>query len=314
MEQLGLRPLVITGATGFLGRHLVARLAPLWKAEIFAIGREPGAAPAGVRVVRGDLRDPAVFDGTIPPGSVVVHLAYDGEAGHDANVGMAVGLARACVRARVERLVHVSTANVVGVRDEAWVTETTLSRATTDYQRTKLAVEDSLVRETDGRLVLVTLRPTSIFGRGGASLRKLARDLRTRFWAINYTRSSLFGRRPMNLVPVETCVAAIEFALSSARAAEDRLYLVSEDESPDNNFRDVERVLRMGLGLSDYPMPPLPLPAGWLRLALLATGRLVVFPATRFSGARLRSAGFLAPISFSAALDRFARQAAGEQD
>jgi nucleoside-diphosphate-sugar epimerase len=262
--------------------------------------------PEGVRAVQSDLRHESGLDRSIPQGSLVVHLAYDSDGGHDANVAMAVALARACVRARVERLVHVSTAAVVGVRDEPWVTETTPPNATTAYQRAKLAVEESLAGETSGQLALVTLRPTSVFGEGGASLKKLAHDLLRGSWLLNYARSGLFARRPMNLVPVETCIAAIEFALTSPRAAGDRMYLVSDDESEENNFRDVERVLRRTFGLHAYTLPPLPLTC--LRLLLRITGRLVVSPATRFSSARLRSAGFVAPITFVDALEHYARQ------
>jgi nucleoside-diphosphate-sugar epimerase len=308
------RPLVVTGASGFVGRHVVACLAPLWNAEIFALSRHAGAAlPDGVRFVRADLREAGAVERMVPQGSVVVHLAYDTGAGHDANIAMTVAMARACVRANVERLVHVSTAAVVGISADPWVTEATPSQARSAYQRTKLAIEETIVREIGGRVDLVTLRPTSVFGPDGPNLRKLAYDLRTRFWGINYARSSLFSRRPMNLVPVETCAAAIEFALSASRAVEDRLYLVAEDDAPDNNFRDVERRLRSSLGLSNYPVPLLPLPPSVLQLALRATGRLVLSPGTRFSSDRLRRAGFVAPISFSAALDRYAQHIASGQ-
>jgi len=305
------RPLIVTGASGFLGRHVLGRLVPVWQAEARAVvRREASAGAAGAHTICGDLRDEQFLDRAIPRGGVVVHLAYDGAAGRDVNLLMADRLGEACARAGVERLVHVSTAVVVGRCDEPWVTESTPARPVTEYQRAKLAVEETLKRHAKGRFPLVILRPTAIFGEGGANLRVLVRRLRQNSMLANYFRSSLSNRRAMNLVPVDTVAAAVQFGLESAQALEDGLYLVSEDEVAANNFHDVERTLRSGLGMRDYPVPPLPLPASGLAVALRLTGRMALHPMTRFSAGRLRRAGFVAPITFSDALARYSRHVA----
>jgi hypothetical protein len=105
------------------------------------------------------------------------------------------------------------------------------------------------------------------------NLKKLVTDLTTRPWHENYLRSCLFGSRPMNLVPVETVVAAVLFAATSARAVEDGRYLVADDEAHENNFRDVEAIVRRELQLPDYPIPRLPVPATALTMALKAARR-----------------------------------------
>lgn len=55
--------IVVTGATGNVGRELVPRLVAAG-APVRAVTRDPAAAdlPAGVEVVRGDLLDPATLD------------------------------------------------------------------------------------------------------------------------------------------------------------------------------------------------------------------------------------------------------------
>ncbi len=269
---------------------------------------------AGVRLVTGDVNDGAFLDRTIPRGSAVVNLIYDFDGSPETNITLATSLAEACARAGVERLVHVSTAGVIGLSPDPVVTEATEPRPVTAYQQTKLEIERVIARIAANQFPLVILRPTSVFGPGGASLVSLTRHLRQRARVVNYLRSSLSGRRAMNLVPVETVAASIEFALESQRAVEDRLYLVSEDAAPENNFRDVEQTLQRGLGMKDYPVAPLPLPQFCLTTAQRLIGRLSLYPSTRFSAAKLARAGFTAPITFQQAVENYAERAAGGSD
>ena len=308
--RLDTRPLVIAGATGFLGRHLVASARGMRRPPILAIARpESRDLPEGIVPVRGDMADAAFLQQAIPTGSAVVNLVYAADSTPERNLAFAEALAEACARAGVERLVHVSTAVVVGLCADREVTELTVPRPVTDYQRTKLEIERTLSKRARGRFPLVILRPTGVFGAGGANLVKLTRNLRHGSRLVNYVRSSLSGRRAMNLVPVETVVAAIEFVLESPRALQDELYIVSEDACAENNFGDVERILQQALGVKSYPVAPLPVPEVCLTVAQRLTGRLSIHPATRFSGARLARAGFVPPTTFQQALENYATQA-----
>jgi hypothetical protein len=114
----------------------------------------------------------------------------------------------------------------------------------------------------------------------------------------------------MNLVPAETVAAAILHLAGQPRERLQSLYLVSADEAPENNFRDVERTVRQQLGLRPYPVPVVPLPGIALSAMLGMSRRLSVSPRTRFSSERLRAEGFAAPIAFREALVRFAADAA----
>jgi nucleoside-diphosphate-sugar epimerase len=74
-------------------------------------------------------------------------------------------LVEAALRARVGRLVHVSTADVYGSGHVARVTEKSALKPTHAYERTKLAEEQWLL-ENRGDLDVVILRPARIFGEG----------------------------------------------------------------------------------------------------------------------------------------------------
>ncbi|PKO85208.1 MAG: nucleoside-diphosphate sugar epimerase, partial [Betaproteobacteria bacterium HGW-Betaproteobacteria-12] len=156
------------------------------------------------------------------------------------------------------------------------------------------------------------LRPAAVFGAGGQALRTLVASLRNGSRLANYARASLFGRRAMHLVPVETVVAALLFLCARREALHGEVFIVAEDDAPLNNFRDVERALLAALHRPDYPLPPLPLPAGLLAALLRLRGRSELDPHCRYSAAKLRAQGFAPPVAFAAALAAQAERLAGE--
>ena len=156
------------------------------------------------------------------------------------------------------------------------------------------------------RLERVVLRPTAVFGPGGLNLVKLARSLTTGSRAVNYLRSSLFGRRRMNLVCIDNVVAALSFVIGQSSPLPDRIYIVSDDDDPANNFRDVESALIDRLRLPHYPLPPIALSLDVLRGVLQATGRASVDPRRNYACDRLRRAGYRPPMTLAEGLSRFA--------
>ena len=59
------KPCLVTGASGFLGRHLVRALRARG-ARVRALDvRAPEQAPAGVETIEGDIRDRALLDDAV---------------------------------------------------------------------------------------------------------------------------------------------------------------------------------------------------------------------------------------------------------
>src|SRR5215469_13859797 len=72
-----LRSIFLTGAGGFLGSRVLARLAEDKNREIMCLirGAIPDSSPANVRYVRGDLLDAAAYASQLSTCDAVLHMA-----------------------------------------------------------------------------------------------------------------------------------------------------------------------------------------------------------------------------------------------
>jgi nucleoside-diphosphate-sugar epimerase len=267
--------LVILGASGFLGRTVLA--SPYFPMPIKAVSRK---APSDANYDHGkitwleaDLSAPSALDDVLEPGDVVVNLAYMSNAGDAVNLSLIDNIVQACLRRRAARLVHCSTAVVAGAAGLSRVLETTPCCPLTPYARIKFALEQRVLDATRRGLDVGILRPTAIVGPGGQNLVKLARSLQSGPAIVNYLRASLLARRPMHLVPVRNVAAAVLHLAGLPAPLGGNVYHVSSDDDPDNNFRSVEWTLSVSLGLKPRSLQPLPVPASVLLPLLKAMGR-----------------------------------------
>jgi dihydroflavonol-4-reductase len=119
----------ITGANGFIGAHLLRSAVARGLRPIAFVQRGSSLAPiadlAGrCELIEGDLREPASVDAFVARCGAVFHLAglnrywvRDRTQFHAVNVAGVRCVAEACVRHRVERLVHASSCITLGASD-----------------------------------------------------------------------------------------------------------------------------------------------------------------------------------------------------
>jgi uncharacterized protein YbjT (DUF2867 family) len=151
---------LILGGTGFVGRHVCARLAKAgWRVTVPS--RQPErAAPlrklSQLEVVPADVHDEAALTRLLAGQDAVVNLVAilhgDAAAFDKVHVELPQKLARACAATGVRRLVHVSALGAA-------------LDAPSMYQRSKARGEAALQTAADaGKLDLTLLRPSVIFG------------------------------------------------------------------------------------------------------------------------------------------------------
>jgi UDP-glucose 4-epimerase len=244
---------LMTGASGFIGRHLVGHLAGGgW--QVVAAAREPGSIGAGAGVtvrVLPDLGGPVDWPALVDGVSHVVHLAgiahATGAIGDErymaVNAGATAALARAAREAGVRRVVLMSSVRAQsGATSSKILTERDEPRPTDAYGRSKLAAEQALREELQASATEWTvLRPVLVYGPGvKGNLRLLYRLAAS---PLPLPLAGLDNRR--SLVGVSTLASAVDHVLE-APACAGGIFLVS-DATP-VSVTGIVVALRAGLG------------------------------------------------------------------
>lgn len=299
-------PLIVTGGTGFIGRHLLHAARPR---PIRALTRMSGLRAdhdPDVCWVEGDLASSAVWRGLLVPGCTVINLAYPSGLSDAQVVEAAEQMVRECAENNVARLIHCSTVSVYGRTPGGIIDESTSCNPLDGYGRRKLAIENA-IRDTDpGVCEVAVLRPAAVFGSGGQNLVSLMRSLCRGNRAAHYLRGALFGRRKMHLVPVQTVVSALLFLAEVRQSIAGQIFNVSDDDDPRNNYQEVERILSEALGVDGRrAFPPL-MPPAVLKGMLRLRGRSELDPYCAYAGDKLRRWGFASSVDLVAELRSFA--------
>ena len=166
---------VVTGGSGFIGRHVVSRLCARGD-EVVVVDLKPFRSPEAACVV-GDLRDPEIVARAITPGTDgVVHLAAitsvllsakDPHAVFQTNVDATELVLERCRELGVGRFVFASTNAVAGNVGAVTNDETGLPRPLTPSVATKAAAEMLLCAYAASyQMTTVALRFTNVYGAG----------------------------------------------------------------------------------------------------------------------------------------------------
>lgn len=304
--------IVITGASGFVGRHLITE--SLCRSDAVQIRVLFHHSHGGYEfqnnnlvIYNGDLMRPETLEGLFEQGCTVVNLAYLHSQPNHNNLLAMINLADACIKAGIKRMVHCSSAVVVGGAPNDEITEETQCIPVSPYEHTKLELEKLLSRKAQGHFEFVVLRPTAIFGSGGKNLLKLVEDLVHGNRTINYFKSCLYGYRKMNLVCIDNVISAIIFLIESDKNIIDqKTFIISDDDEHNNNYRYVERYLIKALGLKGYAVPQFTMPGFIFSIALKLLRKSNTNSKRIYSARNLMAAGYTKKLSFDNGLMAFA--------
>jgi nucleoside-diphosphate-sugar epimerase len=167
---------VVTGSSGFVGKHLTARLASDG-ATVVALDIVAGAAADNVIPTKADLRDKQALLEAVAGADVVYHVASRVQTRHTGadevhaiNVGGTQNLLAACRDKGVGRFVYVSSASVVYDGTDVEKGDERLpypSSFHAPYAQTK-AVAEKEVLDANGKggVATCSIRPHVVFGPG----------------------------------------------------------------------------------------------------------------------------------------------------
>ena len=232
---------LITGATGFLGGHLLSRLEQLPDCQLRAAIRSEQSQDrlrsSIDAIVVGEIDLHTDWSQALEGIETVIHLAgrahiLDDRAANPevefirVNTEGTVNLVRQSIQAGVKHFIFISSIGAMATLSDRILTETTPPQPDTHYGRSKLQAETELIKLAGySNLSWTILRPTLVYGEGNpgnmASLIKLIkRKIPLPLGAINNQRSFLY---------VGNLVDAIAVCLTNQQA-KNQLFLISDTQ------------------------------------------------------------------------------------
>ena len=258
---------LVTGATGFVGSHLVDALRARGD-EVRALVRPTSDArhlvASGARPMIGDLTDAAWLGAALDGVDVVYHLAAATRARNEAeyrsaNVGTTTAVMQAArSRARPPRVVVLGSLAAAGpTPDGRPVPEDATPAPLTAYGRTKLEAERVAFASTEAPVVV--LRAPAVYG-------PRDRDLFTffRLAALGVMPTPTGADRPVQLIHVRDLARALVAAADSDRSG--RLYHVADPSI--RPWSEVVELIERAVGRGAIRVP---IPRPLLRLAAAAS-------------------------------------------
>ena len=260
---------LVTGASGFIGRTLVPALLTAGYSVRAAARHMPPFAPPVEIAIHGDLGAGVEWRPLMAEVDFIVHLAGIAHTGSGViaarydlvNHLATAALAKAAREARVKRIVFVSTIRAqTGPRSDCVLTEDDPPRPTDLYGRSKLAAEVALERSG---MDFAVLRPVLVYGPGvKGNLRAL---VRLAALPVPLPFGRFTNRR--SVLSVHNLVAAIAHVLRHPASGGETY--VAADLQP-VSLADMVTALRAGLGRAPGLLKA---PPGLIRLGLAMLGR-----------------------------------------
>lgn len=255
--------ILVTGATGFIGRHLCDALAAEGN-EVVALTRRADAVPppGGKIAIISDLLDRAAVRSALDGVTSVVHLAArvhakaegvadPGSECQRINVDGTVALLEEVVAAGAKTFVYISSVKAVAGSSTRILSTRTLPEPIDAYGASKLEAERRVRAIAMKEAVAAPiLRLPAVYGPG------MKGNLSRLFWAVDKGIPLPFGlvRNRRSFAYVGNVVAAIE-ALLRTPAAAHQAYYVSDGE----DLSTPQLIQRIGTALGKRPrMFPVP--------------------------------------------------------
>lgn len=245
---------LITGATGFVGPHLIKKLTSeghTCKCLVREGSENKIPELDNVQIIFGDITKPETLTGVAENIDCLLHLATMGhmsnftvteEMFYSINVHGTINIMNQALRAGVPKIVHCSTVAAMGICDEIPSTEKTKCNPHHPYGRSKLQAETEVLKMVKGNnLPAAIIRFSMVYGPG---------DPRDILKLTRMTKKGLFpkvGNRPKltPLIHVEDAIDGLLLACEKGTPGE--IYLITNKTS--EPFDKIREIIQESLGL-----------------------------------------------------------------
>ena len=298
--------ILVTGATGFVGRALINQLVFCGQQSVRILMPENQALPSEwighVEVWKGDLVVPESLEGIGRGIRHIYHLAgeiRDPRLFDAVNRGGTKNLLASCRKEQVSRFLYFSSVGVFGADGYArTIDENTAPNPRNEYERSKYAGErTALALGHDSGIGVSVLRPSIIYGEG----RNTAKDsFLSWLRLINNKKFFLLGSDYVSSYVYLGDVVAAAIAIISAPKTQREIFIANDPVT----LRDF--VDEIALICGHPPAPVLPQPVGRLGAGILRLGGRFgsLYNKTVYSGKKLVTFGITMPFGYRYGLRR----------
>jgi len=293
----------ILGGSGFIGASLVEYLLGQGEESIRILSRNKKTMKS-VSIIEGELMNSESLSALVSGQGLVINLAYIKD-NHKANLIAMGKLADECIKANIPKFIHCSTAAVAGRVKGNIVDEDTLCNPLSDYEKTKLAIEFLLVSRFKGKVELIIVRPTAVFGVGGLNLVQTIGILKGKPRIINILLMMINRHRNLHLVTVMEVVRSIYHLSNLEQDLSGEKFIISQDDQLHNRYSDLIKYLGMKYGHKPYSLIYIPFSKSILMLLLKLRGRSQINPSQLYSSQKLHNYGFYSNSDFTKEIDKF---------
>ncbi len=174
LREIELKPILITGASGFLGWHVARKLLERGIPLRALVRPSSRIRELDLERVEGDLRDPESLDLAVAGCSAVFHVAADyrlwardANDMYRSNVNGTRDLLKAAMRAGVERFVYTSTVGCIGMPGDDPGNENTpvgIDDMLGPYKRSKFLAERVALEYAKAGFPVIIVNPTAPVG------------------------------------------------------------------------------------------------------------------------------------------------------
>lgn len=250
---------LITGATGFMGPHLVKRLTEEGHYCRCLVRSKKKAEKLleykNTEIVEGDITAPETLIGIADGVDRLLHMATIGHMNNfvvpedmfeSVNVNGTMNIMKEALKAGVSRIVHCSSVAAMGICDEIPSDEKTLCKPHHPYGRSKLKAEEK-VRDMviSSGLPASIIRFSMVYGPG---------DWRDMLKLTKLAKKGLFpkiGTKPKLTPLIHVSDAVTGLLLAAEKGVLGETYLITNKTS--EKFDDIRQMILDGLGIKRFP-------------------------------------------------------------
>jgi nucleoside-diphosphate-sugar epimerase len=227
----------ILGGSGFIGSNIIKELFKSFNIIIYSSNLDY-INKNKKKIIYFDLLNKNSLKGLFKDDDIIINCAYMNKIQYR-NIDAISNLIDEVNLYSNIKLIHLSTAVVVGFKYHKIINEDIIPKPHNQYQIIKLNIENLLINKLCDKNKLLILRPTEVIGYGREGIIKKIYEQNLFLNILSYL---FLKNRKLNLLPVENLIELIRIFITNS-SIQNNIIFVSNDDDLCNNYEDIFNII-----------------------------------------------------------------------